>query len=69
MMILVFVSTNGKYGYFASNRIKNLSLGGWDFYSFELYKDARPEKVLFVKGDVKDEYNQIPIDARVEIKV
>ncbi len=63
-----FVSTNGKYGYFASNRIKNLSLGGWDFYSFELYKDARPEKVLFVKGDVKDEYNQVPIDARVEIK-
>lgn len=61
------VSTDGKYGYYASNNMKN-GIGGWDFYSFELYKEARPEKVLFLKGVVKNELNDEPIEASVEIK-
>jgi outer membrane protein OmpA-like peptidoglycan-associated protein len=61
-----FVSTDGKYGYFASDKLKGN--GGWDVYSFELYKEARPERVLFVSGALKDENNQIIGDAKVEIK-
>jgi outer membrane protein OmpA-like peptidoglycan-associated protein/tetratricopeptide (TPR) repeat protein len=45
-----FVSTNGQYGYFASNKFEGF--GGWDLYSFNLYEEARPEKVLFIKGIV-----------------
>lgn len=62
-----FVSTDGHYGYFASNNQAS-SMGGWDFYAFELYEEARPEKVLFIKGEIKDEANNAPIPARVEIR-
>jgi len=61
------VSTDGKYGYFASNQLEN-TLGGWDFYSFELHHEAKPEKVLFIKGEVTDEKQKTSIDATVEIK-
>ena len=40
------VSTDGRHGYFASS-LENDNL---DIYSFELYKEARPEQVIFVKG-------------------
>ncbi|HCB63194.1 MAG: hypothetical protein A2W93_11515 [Bacteroidetes bacterium GWF2_43_63] len=62
-----FVSTDGKYGYFGSNNMSD-GLGGWDFYSFELYEEARPEKVLFVKGTVKNEQDDRPVEAKIEIK-
>jgi len=61
-----FVSTDGKTGYFASDKLKGA--GGWDIYSFELYKEARPERVLFFKGEIKDENNNAVTEARVEIK-
>jgi len=61
------VSTDGRYGYFSSDRF-GLGPGGKDFYSFELYEEARPEKVLFVKGEVRDEGTNTPVEARVEIK-
>ena len=48
-----FVSTDGRYGFFSSNRLNDNN--NWDIYSFELYKDARPQKVLFVKGTLTDE--------------
>lgn len=41
------VSTDGRLGYFSS-LIDEESL---DIYSFELYEDARPEHVVFVKGE------------------
>ncbi len=47
-----FVSTDGHYGYFASNKFEGF--GGWDLYSFDLYEEARPEKVLFLKGIIND---------------
>lgn len=62
-----FVSTDGKYGYFGSNKFES-GAGGWDFYSFELYEEARPEKVLFIKGTVKNETDDQPLQAKVEIK-
>lgn len=61
-----FVSIDGKTGYFASNKLKGL--GGWDLFSFDLYKAARPEKVALVKGTVKDETDNMPISAKVELK-
>jgi outer membrane protein OmpA-like peptidoglycan-associated protein len=61
-----FVSTDGTHGFFASNKLKGK--GGWDLYSFELYNDARPEKVLFIKGTVKSEAIAEPVKARIELK-
>jgi len=61
-----FVSTDGRFGYFASNKYSGI--GGWDLYSFELYEGARPEKVLFIKGDLKDENTKEPVKARIELK-
>ena len=69
-----FVSTDGHYGYFASNKYKGP--GGWDIYYFDLYPEARPDSVLFVKGNVKEELknetneesDNAPIFAKVELK-
>jgi len=63
-----FVSTDGKTGYFNSNRKGIGGVGGWDIYSFDLYEGARPEKVLFVQGNVKDETTNEPVRAKVELK-
>jgi outer membrane protein OmpA-like peptidoglycan-associated protein/tetratricopeptide (TPR) repeat protein/YHS domain-containing protein len=61
-----FVSTDGKTGYFASDKLKGV--GGWDVYQFGLYKEARPERVLFLTGEIRDEGNLAAIDAKVELK-
>lgn len=61
------VSTDGKYGYFSSDRL-GLGPGGYDFYRFELHDAARPQKVLFVKGEVVQKNTQEPVAATVELK-
>ncbi len=61
-----FVSTDGQQGFFASNKFNGK--GGWDLYSFDLYDAARPEKVLFIKGNVKSEMTTEPLKARIELK-
>ncbi len=62
-----FVSTDGRYGFFASNRFSENK--NWDIYTFELYKEARPQKVLFVKGVLRDDDTKEVIrDAKMEIK-
>lgn len=64
-----FVSTDGHYGYFASNDTTRFKgVGGWDVYSFDLYPEARPDTVLFIKGNVKDELKDAPTTASVELK-
>jgi outer membrane protein OmpA-like peptidoglycan-associated protein len=65
-----FVSTDGHLGYFASNlpgRVKGKSVGGYDIYSFELYKEARPDEVVFLKGKVDDKGNSA--DKRFDVSV
>jgi outer membrane protein OmpA-like peptidoglycan-associated protein len=55
-----FVSTDGTLGYFASNepsRSLGRSVGKYDIFSFELYKDARPQDVSFFKGKIEDKSN------------
>ena len=61
-----FVSSDGKTAYFSSNKLDGL--GGWDLYQFSLYKAARPEKIFFLKGDVKGEFDELLYDAIVEVK-
>ncbi len=60
------VSTDGHYGYFASNKYSGP--GGWDIYYFDLYPEARPDTVLLVKGNVKDLLKNEPTTAKVELK-
>lgn len=61
-----FVSTDGQTAYFSSNVLKKA--GGWDLYSFPLYKEARPEKIVFLKGELKNETDQPAKNARIEVK-
>lgn len=70
-----FVSTDGHYGYFASNKYQGV--GGWDVFYFDLYPEARPEKVLLVKGELKIESQdqeedgsmiREPLNAKIELK-
>jgi outer membrane protein OmpA-like peptidoglycan-associated protein/tetratricopeptide (TPR) repeat protein len=63
-----FVSTDGKFGYFSSNQLKEKGLGGYDIFSFELYKEARPEKIIFLKGTLTNEDKTKPLNAVIEIK-
>ncbi|MBI2967036.1 MAG: OmpA family protein [Bacteroidetes bacterium] len=63
-----FVSTNGKTGFFASNNIKSKGYGGYDIFGFPLHEKARPQKVLFVKGEIKDESGSQLEKMKVEIK-
>ncbi|MFH2142012.1 MAG: OmpA family protein [Bacteroidota bacterium] len=60
------VSTNGKKAFFASNRISDS--GGYDIYSFDLHQDARPEEVLLVKGELKNEKGKALTDAELVVK-
>lgn len=66
-----FVSTDGHLGYFASNlpsRAKGKSVGGYDIFSFELYKEARPDEVAFFKGKVEDNGSGTDKKFKVEVK-
>jgi len=48
----LFVASNGKTAYYASDRTD--SRGGLDIYTFDLRKDVRPARTLYVKGKVFD---------------
>lgn len=49
----LFVSMDGKTGYFSSNTIRANS--GWDLYQFDLPEEARPEEVFLLAGNLKKE--------------
>lgn len=58
----LFVSIDGTLAYFSSY-VK----GVWNIYSFELYQEARPQKVALLKGELKDDNGQPVKDAKIEI--
>lgn len=58
------VSTDGHLAYFAS---RNANSKGFDIFYFELYEEARPQKVKFISGVVKDEAGEPIKDAVVEV--
>lgn len=62
----LIVSADGRTAYFGSGRFKGV--GGLDIYGFELPKDVRPDEILIVKGEVRDEQGKVVRDAQVEIK-
>jgi outer membrane protein OmpA-like peptidoglycan-associated protein/tetratricopeptide (TPR) repeat protein len=60
------VSTKGDKAYFASNKLKGK--GGWDIYAFDLYEEARPERVFFAKGQIVDDDGVGISEARLEMR-
>ena len=60
------VNTQGTKAYFASNKLNGK--GGWDIYAIDLYKEARPEKVFLVKGQLIDDDGNALADAKLEVK-
>ncbi|WKZ66671.1 MAG: OmpA family protein [Flavobacteriales bacterium] len=62
----LIVSADGRTAYFASGRYKGA--GGLDILSFPLPTDVRPDEILIVKGEVRDEKGQAVRGATVEVK-
>lgn len=58
----LFVSTSGRIAYFSS-----LKEGMWNIYSFELYEEARPQEVIIIKGELKDEKGNPVTEAQIDI--
>jgi outer membrane protein OmpA-like peptidoglycan-associated protein/tetratricopeptide (TPR) repeat protein len=58
------VDAAGKNAYYSSDRPGSK---GMDIYSFELYKDARPTPVTYIKGKVVDSETGLPLCAKVEL--
>lgn len=58
------VSTDGHLAYYTTRGPKTK---GFDIYYFELYEEARPQKVVFFKGEIKNEVGDPVKDAVVEI--
>lgn len=64
------VSTDSKTGYFFSydeGKMRGKGIGRYDLYSFELYKEARPQETTFLKGELKDNAGNKVDGAKVEI--
>lgn len=61
----LLVSTDGRVAYLASDRPGGL--GDLDLYGFELYPEARPLAVGFIRGKVTDKVTGKPVEADVEL--
>jgi len=62
----LIVSADGRTAYFASGRYQGA--GELDIFGFELPKEARPDDILLVKGEVRNEKGELVKDATVEIE-
>ena len=66
-----FVSSDTKTGYFFSydeGKVRGRGMGRYDLYGFDLYKEARPQQISFVKGSVKDSAGNQVSGAVIEVK-
>lgn len=61
----LIVSTDGKWAYYASSKLAGSK--GFDIYRFELPEAAKPEKVVLVRGTVKDEDGEPQQEARIQL--
>jgi outer membrane protein OmpA-like peptidoglycan-associated protein/tetratricopeptide (TPR) repeat protein len=61
----LIVSANATTAYFSSERPGGN--GGLDLYSFELYKEARPQAVTYVKGKVFNKETKNGLEAKFEL--
>lgn len=65
-----FVSTDSKTGYFFSyndGKMQGKGIGKYDLFSFDLYKEARPQETTFLRGEVKDSDGTKVQGGRVEV--
>jgi outer membrane protein OmpA-like peptidoglycan-associated protein len=62
----LIVSLNGGNAYFSSGRFSG-GAGGKDIYTFELPEEAKPDKVVIVKGTMKDEKGDAIKDATFKL--
>ena len=62
----LIVNITGQTAYFSSGRIKN-GEGGKDIYSFELPEEAKPEKVVLMKGKLTDKEGNPVSDAKLSL--
>ncbi len=60
----LIVNAKGNRAFFSSDR---LSEKGRDIFEFELYKEARPNPVSYIKGKVFDSKNQKKLEAKFEL--
>jgi outer membrane protein OmpA-like peptidoglycan-associated protein len=68
-----FASTDGKYGFFCSysneGKVRGQGVGKYDVYYFDLYKEARPDSVGFLKGPVKTSDGEAPKTSNVVVEI
>ena len=60
--LCIFVSTSARIAYFSSFKD-----GDWNIYAFNLYKEARPEEVIIVKGSLANNEGEFVADANISI--
>ncbi len=60
-----FISATGMEAYFASDIVGGY--GDLDIYFFELYEQARPDPVTYMKGNVYDSITKKPLEAEFEL--
>jgi len=60
-----FVNAKGDKAYFSSD--KEGGFGGFDLYYFELYEQARPKQVTYLKGIVFDSKTNNKLEAKFEL--
>ncbi|MGB1039548.1 MAG: OmpA family protein [Flavobacteriales bacterium] len=62
----LIVNITGETAYFSSSRIKN-GEGGKDIYSFEIPEEAKPEKVVLMKGKITDKTGNPVMNAKLAL--
>ncbi len=66
-----FVSSDAQTGYFFSydeGKVRGRGVGRYDLYSFPLYKEARPDATMLVKGQAVDQYGDGVRNVEVEAR-
>lgn len=64
----LIVSLDGKTAYYTSGNKGNALTGGLNLVSFGLHKDARPEKVVMMKGILNDENGEAVKNGRISVR-
>jgi len=61
----IVVTSDGEIAYFGAKNFNGNK--GWDIYQFDMPQKARPEKVMVLKGKVKDDEGKPIQNAKVEL--